>query len=97
MALSIEIQGRKLTQPQLDAIVPVLNLRIQKRMGKAKFEQACIEALRAGGVPLQDYCQVCNGTRGGVPGNENVLDGVIMCDYCSADRLRVAATQEAAE
>lgn len=35
----------------------------------------------------QDACRVCHGTRGGVPGNENIIDGVIMCDYCHADRM----------
>lgn len=29
-----------------------------------------------------DNCQVCHGAKGGVPGNENRIDGKIMCDYC---------------
>jgi len=32
-----------------------------------------------------DNCQACNGARGGVRGNENVIDGVVLCDYCSVD------------
>lgn len=40
---------------------------------------------------LPDHCEVCAGARGGVRGNENVVevDGkrLVMCDYCSADRL----------
>ncbi len=35
---------------------------------------------------LKDTCEVCEGTRGGLPGNENLvrIDGefVSMCDYC---------------
>src|SRR5689334_20335115 len=31
----------------------------------------------------RDACQLCKGFRGGVPGNENIIDGVIACDYCS--------------
>lgn len=33
-----------------------------------------------------DDCEICDGVRGGVPGNENVIDGVVMCDYCHAAR-----------
>jgi hypothetical protein len=31
-----------------------------------------------------DACEICLGRNGGVPGNENVIDGVVMCDECSA-------------
>ena len=38
-----------------------------------------------------DKCEICHGARGGVPGNENVIEGgsgpVIMCDYCHAEWL----------
>lgn len=34
-----------------------------------------------------DECTVCRGMRGGVPGNENIVDGVVMCDYCHASKL----------
>ena len=30
----------------------------------------------------KDSCEVCHGERGGVPGNENVINGVTVCDYC---------------
>lgn len=36
----------------------------------------------------RDNCEVCHGKRGGVRGNENRLDGVVMCDFCTADVLR---------
>jgi hypothetical protein len=32
-------------------------------------------------TPL-DACEICKGASGGEPGNENVIDGVVMCDYC---------------
>ena len=33
-------------------------------------------------------CQLCMGLRGGAPGNENIVDGVLMCDYCHIDYKR---------
>lgn len=43
---------------------------------------------------VKDKCEVCNGDKGGIPGNENIhyisvlnssiRDVVIACDYCSA-------------
>lgn len=32
----------------------------------------------------KDNCAFCLGAKGGVRGNENVVGGVIVCDYCSA-------------
>ena len=37
---------------------------------------------------LPDRCEVCHGDSGGVRGNENVIDGIIMCDYCTVERER---------
>lgn len=31
-----------------------------------------------------DNCRVCGGYRGGVPGNGNVVENLVVCDYCSA-------------
>ncbi|WP_156480918.1 hypothetical protein [Variovorax sp. PAMC 28711] len=39
----------------------------------------------------RDACKICNGDRGGVPGNENVIDCVVMCDYCHADQMEFKA------
>lgn len=36
----------------------------------------------------KDGCEVCGGTRGGVPGNEGVVDGMVACDACQADLSR---------
>ena len=43
---------------------------------------------RLQGAFYPDNCQVCSGDRGGIRGNENIVGGVIMCDYCSADDAR---------
>lgn len=34
-----------------------------------------------------DDCSRCHGSRGGVKGNENIVNGVLLCDYCCADDL----------
>jgi hypothetical protein len=33
---------------------------------------------------VRDNCEGCRGIKGGVPGNENVIDGRVLCDYCHA-------------
>jgi hypothetical protein len=33
---------------------------------------------------VRDECEECKGESGGVPGNENVVDGRVLCDYCSS-------------
>jgi hypothetical protein len=35
----------------------------------------------------RDDCEICHGAREGVPGNENVVDGKLMCDECTGDFL----------
>ena len=35
-----------------------------------------------------DNCEVCKGEKGGVRGNENIIDGIVMCDYCYCDRIK---------
>ena len=39
---------------------------------------------------MADKCQVCLGRKGGVRGNENVIDGVVLCDYCLCELKRRA-------
>ncbi|HEV8364597.1 MAG TPA: hypothetical protein VGQ52_13870 [Gemmatimonadaceae bacterium] len=39
-----------------------------------------------------DDCSRCHGERGGARGNENVVDGVLLCDYCHADDLRATVS-----
>jgi len=45
-------------------------------------------------VFFPDNCELCHGMRGGYKGNENVDDGVVICDYCSADRMLVQQKEE---
>ena len=33
----------------------------------------------------RDGCSNCHGLRGGIPGNENVIDGKFYCDYCDSE------------
>jgi hypothetical protein len=47
---------------------------------------------------LPDECEVEGCCRKGVRGNENVVDGVIMCDYCHAkDMERRGVTHDTVE
>lgn len=39
-------------------------------------------------APKKDNCSRCHGERGGVPGNENIVNGVVLCDYCHSDDIR---------
>jgi len=34
-----------------------------------------------------DNCEICKGMKGGVKGNENIIDGIVMCDYCHVARI----------
>lgn len=36
-----------------------------------------------------DNCEVCHGANGGVRGNEQLVDGKVMCDYCHAEYRRL--------
>lgn len=35
--------------------------------------------------PSKDNCEVCKGEKGGVKGNENRVDGKVMCDFCTSE------------
>lgn len=34
---------------------------------------------------VKDRCEACHGQRGGAYGNENVIDGHVLCDDCSVE------------
>jgi len=36
---------------------------------------------------MADNCEICDGLQG-VPGNENRVDGLVVCDYCDAMMTR---------
>lgn len=46
-------------------------------------------------LTLPDGCEVCLGAKGGVLGNENVIGGVVACDYCHSDGSADAAARAA--
>jgi hypothetical protein len=51
-----------------------------------QFERrARISVKEANNRKKLDSCSVCKGAKGGVRGNENIIDGVIKCDYCHAE------------
>ena len=52
MALSVKVRGKELTQQQLDAIVPVVNDRMNKRVSAKNFEDSCLKAMEEAGCPL---------------------------------------------
>lgn len=54
MSFSVTIRGVPLTQAQLDALVPVLDADLDRRvrMPARKLEQACIDALEKAGCPI---------------------------------------------
>ena len=51
--------------------------KCEKCGGRAGPAHTCL-------IQEKDDCQVCHGENGGVKGNENILDGVVMCDVCTA-------------
>lgn len=42
-----------------------------------------------------DNCEICHGTKGGVEGNENVINGVVVCDYCHTNVREITKAFEA--
>jgi hypothetical protein len=41
-------------------------------------------------LKARDRCAECKGAKGGAYGNENVIGGRLVCDYCHADMMRKA-------
>jgi hypothetical protein len=41
-------------------------------------------------LKVRDRCAECRGVRGGAYGNENVIGGRLVCDYCHGDMMRKA-------
>jgi hypothetical protein len=54
----------------------------KRRMAKGydSGDQATIDIAEQA---LRDDCKVCGGRKGGVRGNENIVNNVVMCDYCT--------------
>ena len=64
-----------------------LNTELDKHFRRGS-DSMFVEWLNEQGLysQLRDHCTVCNGKSGGVLGNENVVNGVVMCDYCSSNK-----------
>jgi len=54
--MSINHKGKKLTQQQLDSIIPVLNrnMAMTGKKNQAKFEAACEQAMANAGCPFEE-------------------------------------------
>lgn len=42
-----------------------------------------------------DGCKFCLGAKGGVPGNENVIGGEVICDYCTSLLMKIKDAEKA--
>lgn len=42
-----------------------------------------------------DECKFCYGIKGGVPGNCNVFNGILVCDYCTSLLLDIKNSNSA--
>lgn len=56
-------------------------LRAARMVGE-KGNIGLMELLKEEAIP-KDGCESCKGSKGGVRGNENVVNGVVLCDYCT--------------
>lgn len=79
-------EAREIAQAQQDVAkidaAQVLEQRMDALDGKLENAMGGLAIL---GAPLEpDDCEVCDGARGGVKGNENIIDGKRVCDYCDA-------------
>jgi hypothetical protein len=51
---------------------------------------------RPSGGDEPKHCELCNGARGGVAGNNQIIDGKRVCDYCHADMMKSDRSSEVA-
>lgn len=45
--------------------------------------------------PHGDGCKFCLGAKGGVPGNENLIGGEVICDYCTSLLMKIKDAEKA--
>ena len=50
-------------------------------------KDSCKKSVLIPVVEPKDNCQLCHGKKGGVAGNENIVDDIIMCDYCHVEYM----------
>lgn len=56
-------------------------------------EEALAAVRKLVGHVERDACAKCGGEQGGVPGNENLIDGVPVCDYCHGVMIGAGVTR----
>jgi hypothetical protein len=66
--------------PILRVSPEMLALIRQLHLGTSQLQHGVLQQ------PL-DNCVRCKGSKGGVRGNENIVDGEVLCDYCHAEGL----------
>ena len=71
---------------QLDCAIKICEYQPFERKVRITFEAAKI--IRQSLTQLYpDGCEICHGCMGGVKGNENVINGRVVCDYCHSAEL----------
>lgn len=84
---AVELIGQTPTRWRIRAIQ---RTRLAGRRRALEPGQTALVPRRA----LRDNCVRCKGAKGGVPGNENVIHGRAVCDYCHAEMLIATARGE---
>ena len=74
----IEVIGET---PKKYRIRAISDMRLAGRNRKLKAGEITLVPKYA----VRDNCSSCNGEKGGVPGNENIINGCQVCDYCHAE------------
>lgn len=69
----------------MDTEKEILEEEIKKLKLSIKRLKSDLEFLAPERYP--DNCEICHGDNGGVRGNENIIDGIVTCDYCHSDRM----------
>jgi len=72
----VEIIGRTTTRYRIRAIEKTRMAGACRWLGPGESALVPLHAVR-------DHCEECCGTKGGVPGNENIISGRVLCDFCS--------------
>lgn len=62
--------------------------------GLVKFDHVSLEEFRKLYPFINKVCkcEICGGSEGGTPGNENWINGAIVCDFCAAKRHKRETT-----
>ncbi len=69
----------------LEPLLSAAEEEIEQQQGKIRLLMSTLHYECPEKYP--DNCVICKGTKGGVCGNENIIDGKVMCDYCHAEAM----------